>query len=73
MSDLEAQSDDEAVDDSSSSDGTEEKDEVEDAKFAVVQSNVRQRMDNRRINNLDWILMAEAEINIQRIIKVQHK
>ena len=44
MSDLEAQSDDEAVD---------EKDEVEDAKFAVVQSNVRQRMDNRRINNLD--------------------
>jgi hypothetical protein len=53
MSDLEAQSDDEAVDDSSSSDGTEEKDEVEDAKFAVVQSNVRQRMDNRRINNLD--------------------
>ena len=40
MSDLEAQSDDEAVEDSSSSnDGTQEGDDVEEA---VVQRNVRQ-------------------------------
>ena len=44
MSDLEAQSDDEAVEDSSSSnDGTQEGDDVEEA---VVQRNVRQEAKN---------------------------